>query len=193
MLGRGGLALLDGSTRKGQRLTFRQLRQSLVLGLDVYKRQMVQGFQGVCDLGGGLLLLKGRDNALSLAIGVAAQPQHMVDVSPVSYTHLDVYKRQLLDRETLTAAVLHLGNALGDLVDLLLKEMCIRDRLLPLGYILQVSIINPPRFMYPSGELVQVIAASAQQGYQFLQLRQVQPRSVMSVYLRNRFMRRLFF
>ena len=42
---------------------------------------MVQGFQGVCDLGGGLLLLKGRDNALSLAIGVAAQPQHMVDVS----------------------------------------------------------------------------------------------------------------
>ena len=29
---------------------------------------------------------------------------------------------QLLDRETLTAAVLHLGNALGDLVDLLLKE-----------------------------------------------------------------------
>ena len=42
---------------------------------------MVQGFQGVCDLGGGLLLLKDRDNALSLAIGVAAQPQHMVDVS----------------------------------------------------------------------------------------------------------------
>ena len=42
---------------------------------------MVQGLQGVCDLGGGLLLLKGRDNALSLAIGVAAQPQHMVDVS----------------------------------------------------------------------------------------------------------------
>ena len=29
---------------------------------------------------------------------------------------------QLLDRETLTAAVLHLGNALGDFVDLLLKE-----------------------------------------------------------------------
>ena len=28
----------------------------------------------------------------------------------------------MLDRETLTAAVLHLGNALGDLVDLLLKE-----------------------------------------------------------------------
>ena len=39
---------------------------------------MVQGFQGVCDLGGGLLLLKGRDNALSLAISVATQPQHMV-------------------------------------------------------------------------------------------------------------------
>ena len=35
MLGRGGLALLDGSTRKGQRLTFRQLRQSLVLGFFV--------------------------------------------------------------------------------------------------------------------------------------------------------------
>lgn len=31
MFGRGGFALLDGSTRKGQRLTFRQLRQSLVL------------------------------------------------------------------------------------------------------------------------------------------------------------------
>jgi len=42
---------------------------------------MIQIFQGVCDLGGGLLFLKGRDNALSLAIGVAAQPQHMVDVS----------------------------------------------------------------------------------------------------------------
>ena len=42
---------------------------------------MVQIFQGVCDLGGGLLLLKGRDNALSLAIGVSSQPQHMVDVS----------------------------------------------------------------------------------------------------------------
>ena len=36
VLGRGGLALLDGSTRKGQRLTFRQLRQSLVLGFRLH-------------------------------------------------------------------------------------------------------------------------------------------------------------
>src|SRR5699024_965937 len=41
----------------------------------------VQGFQGVCDLGGGILVIRGRDNALSLAIGVDAPPQHMVDVS----------------------------------------------------------------------------------------------------------------
>src|SRR5699024_5449326 len=41
---------------------------------------MVQIFQGVCDLNSGLLFFKGRDNALSLTIGVAAQPQHMVDV-----------------------------------------------------------------------------------------------------------------
>lgn len=35
MFGRGGLAFLDGSTRTGQRLTFRQLRQRLVHGFFV--------------------------------------------------------------------------------------------------------------------------------------------------------------
>ena len=42
---------------------------------------MVQIFQGIRDLGGGLLLLKDRHNAFPLAVRVAAQPQHMVDVS----------------------------------------------------------------------------------------------------------------
>ena len=38
MLGRRGLALLDGSAGKGQRLTFRQLRQGLILGFFVRLR-----------------------------------------------------------------------------------------------------------------------------------------------------------
>ena len=38
VLGRRGLALLDGSAGKGQRLTFRQLRQGLILGFFVRLR-----------------------------------------------------------------------------------------------------------------------------------------------------------
>ena len=45
---------------------------------------------------------------------------------------------------------------------------------LPLGYILQVSVINPPCFMHFTGQLVQVVAAPAQEGHQLLQLRQIQ-------------------
>ena len=45
---------------------------------------------------------------------------------------------------------------------------------LPLGYILQVSIINPPGLMHFAGQLIQVVAASAHQGDQLLQLRQFQ-------------------
>ena len=37
-------------------------------------------FQIVRDLGGGLLFFKSSDDALPLAVGIAAQPQHMVNV-----------------------------------------------------------------------------------------------------------------
>ena len=39
-----------------------------------------KAFQMVRDLGGGLLFFKSSDDALSLADGIAAQPQHMVNV-----------------------------------------------------------------------------------------------------------------
>ena len=40
----------------------------------------IEGLQIGRNLGNGFLYFKGCDNALSLAIGIAAHPQHMVDV-----------------------------------------------------------------------------------------------------------------
>ena len=40
---------------------------------------VVQRFQYLSNLSGGFLLFKGRNHTLSLAICVAAQPQHMVN------------------------------------------------------------------------------------------------------------------
>ena len=42
---------------------------------------VIQIFQNVCEFGGGFLLFKGCNHTLPLAVRVAAQPQHVVDVS----------------------------------------------------------------------------------------------------------------
>ena len=41
---------------------------------------VIQIFQNVCDFGGGFLLFKGCNHTLPLAVCIAAQTQHMVNI-----------------------------------------------------------------------------------------------------------------
>ena len=58
---------------------------------------------------------------------------------------------QLFDRETLTAAVLHLGNAFSDLVDLLLKEPLLA--LMADGDFFKLRVANDDGIVVAGGDL----------------------------------------
>ena len=97
------------------------LSPAISVSTDVYKRQPV-----VLPEGGGSVLQRLTQSFDLFLLGIDLLTQHLV---PVSYTHLDVYKRQL----DAPAVDLYLGgvNLIGSRRPFVKRrpfQMCIRDR-----------------------------------------------------------------